>query len=172
MNDIEKKLSALNPTSQDDLANQILRTLDNRKAKPACLPYLYSGFAGSLVGAAAMFLVMCTLAKPPVVVVQEIVREVSVEPTPPLPTPPPVQRGVNPAANVDYRPEIAVFGIRLAPPRNNTLDLDAMLAERAEIARRSRPMVASVYPKFEIGRREMNLGFSPQEYQTLLETML
>ena len=96
MNDIEKKLANFQPASQDRLAEEILAQLRPRISR---LPYLYSGFAGSLVGAAAMFLVMCTLAKPPVVVVQEVVREVPVEPTPPTPSPTPVQRGVNPAAN-------------------------------------------------------------------------
>ncbi|MCL2304117.1 MAG: hypothetical protein FWC43_02095 [Planctomycetaceae bacterium] len=161
--DLETRLAALQPAAQDRLAAEILAQL---KPRISWMPYLSSGIVGALVGAAAMFLVMCTLAKPQVVVVQEV--PVELRPSSPREASP----AANDYTNRDYRPEIAVFGVRLTPQRNNSLDLDAMLAERTEIAKRSRPMVASVYPKFEIGRRETNINVSPQEYQKFLETML
>jgi len=157
---IEKQLTALQPASQEKLAAKILGQIAPRISYK---PLWYSGLAGALVGAAAMFLLMCTLSKPQVVV-KEIFHEIPVEIVPQAEPvkPTPIQERVS-------RPEIAVFGLRLAPLRSDTLDLDTMLAERAEFAKRGTPRIASIYPRRELGRRVTNIEFSPKEYQMLLE---
>ena len=170
MNEIEKKLAALQPASQEELAAKILARIGPSVPRISRLPLLYSGLAGALIGATAMFLLMCTLSQPQSAV-QVVVEEVPVETTPqsepvkPMPMP---RREVRPDI---VRPEITVLGMRLTPLRSDTLDLDAIFAEQAEIAKRATPKVASVYLRREFGRRATNIEFSPKEYQRLLETI-
>jgi len=162
MNNIEKQLTALHPASQEKLATKILAQLE---PKHPHLPLMYSGIAGSLVGAAAMFLLMCTLSKPQIIV-QEIIREVPVEAKALVE---PVEH--TPIRERVMRPEIAILGMRLTPLQSDTVDLDTMLAERAEFAKRGSPRIASVYPRRDLGRRATNIEFSPKEYQILLEAV-
>ncbi len=163
--DIESRLNALKPHPHDELAGRILYEIDRPEPRPTRLPYLYGGIVGALLGAAAMYLLMCTFSQPRIIVreiVPEVVDELPTE-SRPLPQKPVAK------PSLEERAEIALFGLRFTPLNRETLDLDAMLAERAAYARRARSAVASIYTKLEIGRRETNYEFSPKEYRELLE---
>ena len=165
---IEAQLAALKPQPQEELALEILLALHLQRQKRPVWPVFASGAIGILLGAAAMFFLMCTLCQPPVktVVVYQTLPEEPEEPE----VSPIVSKVVPPKEMPkpsEPRGAFSVFGINIVPNRDKPFDLDAMLSERQEIARRNTFVAQSIISPYRFERT--GYGHSPREYHKILE---
>jgi len=204
LSNIEERLAALEPTPDDELAARILHTIDAKHcpiavptqifaqvAQPtvhsscfaSSLPLL-TGIAGTLLGAAVMFLAV-TFFVPPKVEVREVVRYVHVETQVDTPSvvediKPDVPEPVAPPPKSQEPRELPWllawlypgFMFKATDVRSADLmaDLDAMIEQRAKIAKNSANMEPR--PQFVRFERENNTPseFSPMGYRNMIET--
>ena len=204
---LEDRLAALEPVSDDELAGRILHAIETRHcpvalptqffaqvAQPAqhssCFAFslpLLTGIAGGLIGAAVMFLAV-TFFVPPRVEIREVVRYVPTEVSVDVPVErQPEIKPAEPEPKVqpdEPSPKSNPQEIRKLPwvlawlypvVTNQTLaynapaDLDAMLEQRARLARNS----ANREPRPQLVRFERDNSppseFSPVMYKDMIE---
>jgi len=189
---IEKRLENLHPVEQNRLAEKIISNITENSNTPtqilhsSCFSYtvpFVTGLAGALIGAAAVFFLM-TFFAPTKVEIREIVREVRVEVVPEsksvIPVPVKVARDVSD----DLKPSDG-----LKPPQNwiakflpfsvmpqsvektsQLIDIDAMLAEREALAKRSAAYESRLYPAKYVSDPPSS-RMTPKEYREIIESL-